>query len=90
MSLQTSLFKTIRTDGSRNYRDQLDRLPEGANPLEFGNSVYRITFEDRTRRPAFGHKYWFYLQDAVETVPEWVVQWEPFKELVHFFLLETG
>jgi mRNA (guanine-N7-)-methyltransferase len=26
----------------------------------------------------FGHKYWFYLQDAVENVPEYIVKWDEF------------
>jgi mRNA (guanine-N7-)-methyltransferase len=41
--------------------------------------VYRITFDDRTKFPQFGHRYTFYLQDAVEDVPEYVVQWDAFE-----------
>ncbi|ETW85458.1 hypothetical protein HETIRDRAFT_311168 [Heterobasidion irregulare TC 32-1] len=65
---------------------RLDALPPGAPP-SFGNDVYRIRFEDGERardkaaRPVFGHKYWFFLRDAVEDVPEYIVHWEPFVEL---------
>ena len=68
-------------------RARLDALPPGAPP-SFGNDVYRIRFEDGERardkaaRPVFGHKYWFFLRDAVEDVPEYIVHWEPFVECV--------
>ncbi len=62
------------------YRDQLDQLPEDADgeDLTWGNSVYKIRFEQRDPRPTFGHRYWFYLQDAVDDVPEYVVHWDNF------------
>jgi mRNA (guanine-N7-)-methyltransferase len=53
----------------------LDAVPEGA-PLQWGNGVYSIAFEARTPRPAFGHRYRFFLRDAVDDVPEYVVRWQ--------------
>ena len=42
--------------------------------------MYKIRFEERkTRVQPFGHRYWFYLKDAVEDVPEYVVHWEHFE-----------
>lgn len=61
-------------------RTRLKELPPDANPLAFGNEVYRIVFDDRSKFPAFGHRYTFYLTDAVEDVPEYVVQWQAFEE----------
>ncbi|KAG6866085.1 hypothetical protein C0991_008837 [Blastosporella zonata] len=61
--------------------EHLDALPPDATDLSFGNSVYKIRFEERANRPVFGHKYWFYLRDAVDDVPEYVVQWENFVEM---------
>ncbi|KAF9036747.1 guanine-N(7)-methyltransferase domain-containing protein [Panaeolus papilionaceus] len=61
--------------------DQLDKVPPDAQELKFGNEVYTITFEDREDRPLFGHKYWFFLKDAVDDVPEYVVHWENFVEM---------
>lgn len=59
-------------------RAQLDALPPNATDLSFGNAVYRIKFDDRNSRPMFGHRYSFFLQDAVEDVPEYIVHWDNF------------
>ncbi|KAJ7219098.1 mRNA capping enzyme-domain-containing protein [Mycena pura] len=59
----------------------LENLPPDAPDLKFGNSVYSIRFEDRVHKPLFGHKYWFYLQDAVENVPEYIVKWDNFVQM---------
>ncbi|KIJ17357.1 hypothetical protein PAXINDRAFT_168048 [Paxillus involutus ATCC 200175] len=58
--------------------ERLDALPLSAADLSFGNSVYRIRFEDRQSRPLFGHRYHFFLRDAVEDVPEYIVDWDNF------------
>ncbi|KAJ6546481.1 mRNA capping enzyme-domain-containing protein, partial [Mycena vulgaris] len=59
----------------------LEGVPPDAPDLTFGNDVYKIRFEDRAHKPLFGHKYWFYLQDAVENVPEYVVKWDNFVQM---------
>ncbi|GJE97968.1 mRNA cap guanine-N7 methyltransferase [Phanerochaete sordida] len=61
--------------------ERLDAIPEDAKELEFGNKVYKIRFEQRDERPLYGHRYWFYLKDAVEDVPEYVVHWDNFVKL---------
>lgn len=70
-------------------------LEEGeAEPTaEWGNSIYRVRFpgktpEDGIFRPAFGWKYNFFLDEAVEEVPEYVVPWEAFRALAEDFNLE--
>ncbi|KAG5941753.1 hypothetical protein E4U53_007366 [Claviceps sorghi] len=70
-------------------------LEEGeAEPTaEWGNSIYRVRFpgktpEDGVFRPAFGWKYNFFLDEAVEEVPEYVVPWEAFRALADDFNLE--
>jgi mRNA (guanine-N7-)-methyltransferase len=63
-------------------REHLDALPSNSTDLSFGNSVYKITFEERDEKPVFGHKYWFFLRDAVENVPEYVVNWDNFVQWV--------
>ena len=55
-------------------------MPPNAEELSWGNEVYKIRFEDRVNRPIFGHRYWFYLKDAVDDVPEYVVHWDNFCE----------
>jgi mRNA (guanine-N7-)-methyltransferase len=67
----------LRTDNTI-LRERLDALPLSAADLSFGNSVYRIRFEDRQSRPLFGHRYHFFLRDAVEDVPEYIVDWDNF------------
>ena len=68
-------------------REHLDELPEDAEELSWGNSVYKIRFEERDRRPMFGHRYWFFLQDAVDDVPEYVVHWDNFVRCVACWIL---
>jgi len=60
---------------------RLDALPDDTEDLSFGNSVYKIQFDERETKPIFGHKYWFFLQDAVENVPEYIVRWQNFVEM---------
>lgn len=46
-----------------------------ANALEFGNDDYKVVFDERHEageRP-FGYRYLFWLKDAVDNVPEYVV-----------------
>jgi mRNA (guanine-N7-)-methyltransferase len=62
---------------------RLDQMPADAPGLSFGNSVYSIKFESREPRPLYGHRYSFFLQDAVEDVPEYLVHWEHFAQCVH-------
>ncbi|GAO49409.1 hypothetical protein G7K_3559-t1 [Saitoella complicata NRRL Y-17804] len=50
----------------------------------WGNSIYRVEFQGEpqtTFRPPWGHSYRFFLKDAVEDVPEYVVPWEAFRAL---------
>ncbi len=51
---------------------------------EWGNSIYRVRFpgktpEDGIFRPPFGWKYSYFMEEAVEEVPEYVVPWEAFR-----------
>lgn len=67
---------------AENLLDKLDDLPEDAEDLEFGNDVYKIRFDERRHEGLYGHKYSFFLQDAVDDVPEYVVYWDPFVKCV--------
>lgn len=51
---------------------------------EWGNSIYRVRFPGDTPtdgifRPPYGWKYSYFLEEAVEEVPEYVVPWEAFR-----------
>lgn len=66
-----------------------DELP----PLEWGNSIYKVKFPgklptDGAFRPPFGWKYFYYLEEAVDVVPEYVVPWEAFRALAEDYNLE--
>ncbi|OJJ45471.1 hypothetical protein ASPZODRAFT_69562 [Penicilliopsis zonata CBS 506.65] len=60
---------------------------------EWGNDIYRVRFpgetpEDGIFRPPFGWKYSYFMQEAVEEVPEYVVPWEAFRALTEDYNLE--
>jgi mRNA (guanine-N7-)-methyltransferase len=69
---------------------RLDQVPADAPSLSFGNSVYSIKFETRESSPIFGHRYSFFLQDAVEDVPEYIVRWDHFVQCVHLPFLNVS
>jgi len=66
---------------------RLDQIPADTPGLSYGNSVYSIKFETRDSRPLYGHRYSFFLQDAVEDVPEYIVRWENFIRLAEEYNL---
>ena len=68
-------------------RRRLKKIPDDTE-LSFGNSVYNIRFESRQSKGTYGHKYWFWMQDAVDA-PEYVVRWESFIELAATYGLES-
>lgn len=89
----------MAADGEANAASAADpeegEVEEGeAEPTaEWGNSIYRVRFpgktpEDGVFRPAFGWKYNYFLDEAVEEVPEYVVPWEAFRALADDFNLE--
>ncbi|KAG9522203.1 mRNA capping enzyme, large subunit, partial [Aureobasidium melanogenum] len=71
---------------------KMSALPK--EPLEWGNSIYKVKFPesqplpfDGVFRPPFGWKYYYYLEEAVD-VPEFVVPWEGFRALAEEYGLE--
>ena len=60
---------------------------------EWGNSIYRVRFPGQTPtdgifRPPFGWKYSYFMEEAVEEVPEYVVPWEAFRAIAEDYNLE--
>ncbi|CAK9439006.1 uncharacterized protein LODBEIA_P32300 [Lodderomyces beijingensis] len=56
------------------------------NKIKFGNSLYSVTFDkepspDGVFRPPFGNKYSYWLKDAVDNVPEYIVPFETLRSL---------
>ncbi|WWC60216.1 uncharacterized protein I303_102782 [Kwoniella dejecticola CBS 10117] len=60
---------------------KLNELPEDDPELKFGNSCYFVQFSERRHKGIYGHQYRFFLTDAVEDVPEYVVDWDNFVNL---------
>jgi mRNA (guanine-N7-)-methyltransferase len=59
-------------------------VEEDSQSLEWGNSIYRVRFpsatpEDGIFRPPFAWKYSYFMEEAVEEIPEYVVPWEAFR-----------
>ncbi|KAI8912673.1 guanine-N(7)-methyltransferase domain-containing protein [Gorgonomyces haynaldii] len=41
--------------------------------LEFGNSIYKVVFDQKDSYPIFGHRYRFILEDAIDDCPEYLI-----------------
>lgn len=61
-------------------------LPEDAEELKFGNGCFFVQFQERQHRGMYGHQYRFFLADAVDDVPEYIVDWENFVAYVTGFV----
>ena len=75
--------------------DPRDTLPEDPEHgiQEWKNSIYRVPFakpppRSGTFRPPFGWEYNFFLEEAVDQVPEYVVPWEAFRGIAEDYGLE--
>lgn len=76
--------------------DVKEKTPEPdkeKEPLSWGNSIYEVKFPGQTPkdgifRPPYGWKYFYFLEEAVEQVPEYVVPWEAFRGLAEDYNLE--
>ncbi|TAQ85995.1 hypothetical protein B7494_g5685 [Chlorociboria aeruginascens] len=74
--------------GESNGKEEGEELEEGEaeETAEWGNDIYRVRFPGKTPadgifRPPFGWKYNYFLHEAVEEVPEYVVPWEAFRAI---------
>ena len=73
--------------------DEDEEEGEVEKTAEWGNEIYRVRFpgetpEDGVFRPPYGWKYNFFLDEAVDQVPEYVVPWFAFRALAEDFNLE--
>ncbi|GFF72197.1 mRNA cap guanine-N7 methyltransferase [Aspergillus udagawae] len=80
-------------------KEKTDETPEDGEveeddgKVEWGNQIYRVRFpattpEDGIFRPPFGWRYSYFMEEAVEEVPEYVVPWEAFRALTEDYNLE--
>ncbi|WFD42837.1 mRNA (guanine-N(7))-methyltransferase [Malassezia psittaci] len=77
------------TPDSETLMGRLDAI-DSEGELSFGNENYRIEFEHRYEdgEKPFGNKYHFWLEDAVDDVPEYVVEWATFERLAEEYGLK--
>lgn len=82
-------------EGEKSESKEVGELEEGEaeETAEWGNDIYRVRFPGKTPadgifRPPFGQKYNYFLHEAVEEVPEYVVPWGAFRALAEDFNLE--
>ncbi|KAH7040322.1 mRNA capping enzyme-domain-containing protein [Microdochium trichocladiopsis] len=73
--------------------EKVTQFNERMAAKKWGNDLYRVRFpgktpEDGIFRPPFGWKYNFFLDEAVEEVPEYVVPWHAFRALAEDYNLE--
>ncbi|ODQ65547.1 hypothetical protein NADFUDRAFT_82589 [Nadsonia fulvescens var. elongata DSM 6958] len=74
--------------------DHLSKIPTDEPVKKFGNSIYSVTWQSDTLpqdgifEPPFGHKYLYYLKEAVDNVPEYVVPFEAFRAIAMDYDLE--
>ena len=59
-------------------------VEESDNKPSWGNGLYQVRFpgpvpEDGVFRPPFGWRYSYFMEEAVEGIPEYVVPWEAFR-----------
>lgn len=89
--------KTNTVEGGReaNGKAEDGEIEEGEaeETAEWGNDIYRVRFPGKTPadgifRPPFGWKYNYFLHEAVEEVPEYVVPWEAFRAIAEDYNLE--
>lgn len=65
-------------------KDEAKTADEEEEEINWGNSIYKVKFPGKTPqdgifRPPFGWKYFYFLEEAVDEVPEFVVPWEAFR-----------
>lgn len=82
-----------KTDADDKHEDGEIEEGDAEETAEWGNDVYRVRFPGKTPadgifRPPFGWKYSFFLHEAVEEVPEYVVPWEAFRAIAEDYNLE--
>lgn len=71
------ILKQVKNLSTKRKKEAPDAPPSS---LSFGNNIYKVEFDAEnaenaaTEAPPYGLKYTYFLEDAVESVPEWVVQ----------------
>lgn len=87
---------STRVQGKDSSSSSSDALPADEPEQgiqQWGNSIYQVKFAEPPPRsgvfrPPWGWRYNFFLEEAVEEVPEYVVPWEAFRAIAEDYNLE--
>lgn len=77
--------KERETAKQEKHEDPEDgEVEEDDDKPAWGNSIYQVRFpgpapDDGVFRPPFGWRYTYFMEEAVEGIPEYVVPWEAFR-----------
>lgn len=76
-------------------RFKLNKIPDTVEKPSWGNSIYKVTFPNNAYQKnnnefpsAFGQMYTFWLEDAIDNVPEYVIPFESFRSLADEYGME--
>ncbi|CAI1930672.1 mRNA cap guanine-N7 methyltransferase [Saccharomyces pastorianus] len=76
-------------------RYKLNKFPKDVEKPSWGNSIYKVTFENNSYQKngyeftsPYGQMYTYWLEDAIDNVPEYVVPFETLRSLADEYGLE--
>ncbi|CAI4276909.1 CIH_collapsed_G0004290.mRNA.1.CDS.1 [Saccharomyces cerevisiae] len=76
-------------------RYKLNKFPKEVEKPSWGNSIYKVTFENNSYQKndyeftsPYGQMYTYWLEDAIDNVPEYVVPFETLRSLADEYGLE--
>lgn len=76
-------------------RYKMNKIPSTVEKPSWGNSIYKVTFpnndyqkNDNEFPSPFGQMYTFWLEDAIDNVPEYVIPFESFRSLADEYGME--
>ncbi|CDO95804.1 unnamed protein product [Kluyveromyces dobzhanskii CBS 2104] len=76
-------------------RYKMNKIPDSVEKPSWGNSIYKVTFSNNEYQKngnefpsPFGQMYTFWLEDAIDNVPEYVIPFESFRSLADEYGME--
>ncbi|CCH60851.1 hypothetical protein TBLA_0D03510 [Henningerozyma blattae CBS 6284] len=76
-------------------RFKLNKIPETVEKPSWGNNIYKVTFDNNSYikngkefKSPYGNMYTYWLEDAIDSVPEYVVPFETLRSLCDEYGME--
>lgn len=93
LTINGFFFGTI--PDSEFIRFKLNKIPEDVEHPSWGNGIYKVTFDNNEYRKngnefksPYGNMYTYWLEDAIDNVPEYVVPFETLRSLADEYGME--